>query len=79
MRVHINLDDDLLAAVDQFAGPRGRTAFIEQALRTALDHERRWAAIEAGIGSIPDTGHDWDEDPAEWVRAQRFEDPARVG
>lgn len=79
MRVHINLDESLLAEVDRYAGPRGRTAFIERALRQALDVERRWAAIEAGIGSIADTGHEWDEDPAAWVRAQRFSDPARVG
>ena len=73
----MSLDDDLVALVDRLAGPRGRTAFMEKALRHAIDVELRWREIEAGIGSIPDTGHDWDEDPAAWVRAQRFEDAAR--
>ncbi len=79
MRVHIILPDDLVAAVDHYAGPRGRTAFVEKAVRQLVDHERRWAAIEAGIGSIPDTGHEWDDDPATWVHDQRRADPRRVG
>ena len=28
-------------------------------------------AREAALGSIPDTGHTWDDDPAQWVRDQR--------
>lgn len=48
-------------------------------IKDALTFEERWEAIESAIGSIPDTGHDWDEDPAAWVRAQRRADPRRVG
>jgi hypothetical protein len=42
-----------------------------------VDHvleDERWAMIESAFGSIPDAGHDWDDDPAAWVRAQRFGD-----
>jgi hypothetical protein len=43
------------------------------------DEERRWELIESGLGAIPDEGHEWDEDPAAWVREQRFQDERRVG
>jgi hypothetical protein len=43
-------------------------------VRRARDHERRWDDIEAALGTIADTGHDWDDDPAAWVRAQRAAD-----
>ena len=35
--------------------------------------------IESALGSIEDAGHDWDADPAEWVREQRRAEQARVG
>ena len=28
----------------------------------------RWEDIEAARGTIPDSGHEWDDDPAAWVR-----------
>jgi hypothetical protein len=31
----------------------------------------RDAHLLAALGSIPPTGHEWDADPAAWVRAQR--------
>lgn len=79
MRMHIELDDQLVEQVDELAGPRGRSAFVREAVERAVDQARRWAALEAAAGSIPDTGHDWDEDPAAWVREQRSSDPRRVG
>lgn len=36
-----------------------------------MDEDWRWDRILAGIGSISDTGHEWDDDPAAWVAAQR--------
>lgn len=35
-------------------------------------------ALEAACGSIEDRGHDWDDDPAAWVTAQRA-DARRTG
>ena len=46
-----------------------------EAVRRALDDEERWESIEAAIGSISDTGHDWDHDAADWVHRQRHSDP----
>jgi hypothetical protein len=79
MRLHIQLEDELVAELDQRAGPRRRSAFVAELIRRALDDERRWDDIEASLGSISDTGHEWDEDPAAWVRAQRRADPRRSG
>jgi Arc/MetJ family transcription regulator len=79
MRLHISLEDDLVAELDRRVGRRRRSAFIGQTIRRALDDERRWEDIEAALDAIPDTGHDWDGDPAAWVKAQRVHDARRVG
>jgi predicted transcriptional regulator len=79
MRMHIELDDDLVAKVDELAGPRGRSAFVRAAIQQAVRQEVRWADIEAAAGAIDDDSHDWDPDPAEWVRAQRHSDARRAG
>lgn len=79
VRLHISLDDALVRELDRRAGRRGRSAFIAGAVERALDDARRWELIESAIGSIADTGHDWDADPAAWVGAQRTVDASRVG
>jgi Arc/MetJ family transcription regulator len=79
MRMHIELDDDLVAQVDRLAGPRGRSGFVRAAVERAVRQEVRWSSIEAAAGSIDDEGHDWDTDPAEWVREQRRADARRAG
>ena len=79
MRLHIALDDDQVAEVDRRAGPPRRTAFITELIQRGLDNERRWDDIEAALGGLPNLGHEWDEDPAAWVRRQRHADPRRTG
>jgi hypothetical protein len=72
MRVHINVDDEqLIGEIDRRVGPRGRSAFFVRAARKELESEVRWEKIESALGTISDTGHDWDEDPAAWVHEQR--------
>jgi len=78
MRIHIILDDDLVAEIDQRAGERKRSEYIAQVVRVAIDDEQRWDDIEAGLGALADTEHDWDADPASWVRSQRS-DERRAG
>lgn len=78
MRVHIQLDDELTAQVDELAGPRGRSAFVRSAIKHAVRQGRRWVDIEAAAGAIGE-GHEWDADPAAWVREQRRADPRRAG
>jgi hypothetical protein len=79
MRLHISLDDGLIAELDRRAGRGHRSAFIARTVERALEDERRWEEIEASLGAVEDSGHEWDRDPAAWVRAGRRGDPRRVG
>ena len=79
MRVHITLGNELVRELDKRVGARRRSSFIAEAVRQALDDERRWESIESSLGSIDEQGHEWDADLAEWVRIQRRTDASRVG
>jgi Arc/MetJ family transcription regulator len=77
--MHIELDDELVAQIDELSGPRGRSAFVRSALERAVRQELRWSDIEAAAGVIEDQDHEWDPDPAAWVRQQRRADTRRAG
>ena len=79
MRMHIVVDDDLAARLEARTARGERTRYVVQALRRRLDEDARWDALEAAAGTIADARHEWDEDPAGWVAAQRRTDDARVG
>jgi hypothetical protein len=79
MRLRINLDDDLVEELDRRVGKQHRSSFIAETLRRALDDRRRLEDIEASLGALADSGHEWDVNPAEWVRTQRRSNPTRVG
>lgn len=79
MRLHIQLSDELTAEIDRRVGPRKRSAFIARTVERALDDERRWDEIVGSLGTVASEGHDWDDDPAGWVAAQRRGDPKRMG
>lgn len=79
MRMHLELDDKLVAEIDSIAGPRRRSAFVREAVVTAVDRQRRARRLRQAAGILRDGGHEWDDDPAAWVRRQRTGDPRRVG
>ncbi len=79
MRLHISLDDALVEELDELAGTRGRSSYIEASVKERIERDRRWRKIEASFGAIADGGHDWDPDPAAWVRAQRRAGERRIG
>jgi predicted transcriptional regulator len=79
MRMHIELDDELVRRIDEIAGARGRSRFVRTAIEQALEWDQRWTMIRSAMGSIADHGHEWDDDPAGWVRRQRHADDRRVG
>lgn len=78
MRLHIKLDDELVAELDRRAGRRRRSAMIAEFIRRGLEDEQRWDDVESALGALDDDGHDWDDDPAAWVQAQR-RDVRRAG
>ncbi|MEE8457318.1 MAG: hypothetical protein V3S28_04650 [Acidimicrobiia bacterium] len=67
-----------MAEIDKRSGQRKRSEFIARVVRDALDTEARWDDIEAALGTLEDTVHEWDADPAAWVRDQRS-DARRAG
>ncbi|HVD19233.1 MAG TPA: hypothetical protein VNC63_11170 [Propionibacteriaceae bacterium] len=79
MRMHIELDDEVVAQIDELSGPRGRSAFVRSAIERAIRQEFRWADVEAAAGAIARRDHDWDPDAAAWVREQRHADARRAG
>ena len=79
MRLHISLDEGLVAELDRRVGRRRRSAFIAKTIERVLDDERRWDEIVEALGTIADEGHEWDGNPAAWVREQRQADVRRVG
>jgi hypothetical protein len=74
VRVHLTLNDELVAEIDRRTGGRRRSAFVAELVRRGLDDEQRWDDIEAALGQNAATGHDWDDDPALWVQRQRHVD-----
>lgn len=79
MRMHIELDDALVAQVDGLAGPRGRSNFVRTAIERAVRAEQQRRSLESAAGALAASEHEWDEDPARWVRDQRRGDDRRVG
>ena len=74
--VNLSLPVDLVEQLDAITGPRTRSAFAEEALRTAVRRERLRVAIEQTAGALKteDYPH-WrtSEDVVRWVRAMRAE------
>ena len=73
------MDEALIDRIDEVAGERGRSQFVRDAVVSALRMQERQGSIHAARGSIGSSGHEWDSDPASWVRRQRRGDPSRVG
>ncbi len=59
MRIHVHLDDDLVTRLDERVSARGRSRFIERALRAALDAEKRWELIHSTLDSLQEESHEW--------------------
>lgn len=73
---NLTLPPDLVAEIDAVAGPRGRSSFVEEAVRARLRRERfREAMRAAGSLSAVDYPH-WatSAQVVEWVREQRAQE-----
>jgi metal-responsive CopG/Arc/MetJ family transcriptional regulator len=80
-RTHVILPAEVLEAVERVSGPRGRSAFITEAVREKLQREELRAAMKAAAGSLDLSEYpEWQtpEAVSEWVHRLRH-DPNNVG
>lgn len=73
-RTHVILADEVIAAIDDRVGERGRSRFLEEAAREKLERLELETAIRDGAGILKDEDYPhWrdTEDVKEWVRASR--------
>ena len=81
MRAHISLPKDLVDEIDEIAGLRKRSQFIEEAIRLKLLNERQKRALAApGPGLDPKKYPHWatPELSSKWVHDMRRADQAYV-
>jgi hypothetical protein len=85
VRTNLMLPEELVAAVDVVAGPRGRSRYVAEVLARQIKRERWYVGLKAAAGAWED--HPLfpnDDSVAEWVSAGRREshdpwtDPSRT-
>lgn len=72
-RTHVVMDDKVLEQIDEIAGRRGRSRFLEEAAKEKLARLRLLVTLRDTAGAIGSDHPHW-RDPrsaAEWVRATR--------
>ena len=78
-RAHVVMSEELIEAIDEVVGKRGRSRFLEEAAREKLERLELAAALTAtaGIAREDDYPH-WRDSraAAEWVRRARAGDAA---
>lgn len=80
-RAHIVLPEDLIAEVDEVAGKRKRSRFVEEAIRDKLRREKLRVALKTTAGILnPADYPEWStpERTSEWVRNSRRLDDERL-
>ena len=73
-RTHVILSDEVLVAIDEIAGERGRSQFLEQAAKEKLERLALADALEATAGIARGSSYaHWRDrrSTAAWVRKTR--------
>jgi hypothetical protein len=75
VRTNLLLPKELVAEVDHFAGDRGRSRYVAEALRAQVRRDRLREVVEETAGAWKGNPL-WktSEDVVDWVRALRAED-----
>jgi hypothetical protein len=74
-RTNVTLPADLLREVDELAGPRGRSAFVSEAVAAKVKRERLRRALDVTRGALVGRpGWMTPEESYAWVRSQREDD-----
>ena len=72
VRTNLLLPESLVQEVDHFAGPRGRSRYVAEALAMRVKRDRLREAVEASAGIWRDNPlFPTDESVVEWVREGR--------
>jgi predicted transcriptional regulator len=74
MRVHIVLPDDIVRAIDEMAGKRGRSRYIAEAVTSVAKRDRLLKVLRETAGTLDISRHpEWatDEGVAKWIRDLR--------
>jgi metal-responsive CopG/Arc/MetJ family transcriptional regulator len=77
MRTNLLLPEDLIAEVDHFAGSRGRSRYVAEALRARVRRDRLREAAEETFGAWKAADYPQFATPemvVDWVRARRAEE-----
>jgi metal-responsive CopG/Arc/MetJ family transcriptional regulator len=77
---NLSLPGDLVAEMDAVAGRRGRSAFVEEAIRDRLKRERLRDALSRAAGAWPARDYPEfasNEAVVQWVRQRRTEQTTR--
>jgi hypothetical protein len=78
-RTHVIMSDEVLGAIDEIVGKRGRSRFIEEAAAEKLERIALIEAITVTAGIARGNGYEHWRDPettAEWVRETRRTGPS---
>jgi hypothetical protein len=73
-RTHVILSDEVIAAIDDRVGERGRSRFLEEAAREKLERLELEAAIRDGAGLLKEKDYPHWRDTSTvqaWVRTSR--------
>jgi predicted transcriptional regulator len=74
-RTNVTLPADLLAQVDRYAGPRGRSRYVAEAVAQRVHRDALGAAIRGTAGAmVGKPGHLTPEEVAAWVDDMRGEE-----
>ncbi len=77
VRTNLLLPKELVEEVDHFAGPRGRSRYVAEALAERLRRDRLREVVEATAGALRATDYpQWrtSEDVVAWVHQLRSEE-----
>jgi metal-responsive CopG/Arc/MetJ family transcriptional regulator len=74
-RTNVTLPEALLRAVDELAGPRGRSRFVADAVEAKVKRERLRRALDATRGALVGTPSYLNPDESyRWIRSMREEE-----
>lgn len=74
-RTNVTLPAELLAEVDELAGPRGRSQFVADAVAAKVKRERLRRVLDETRGALVGTSSYMSPDEAyRWIRSMREDD-----